>query len=351
MRLRLRLPSGQQTCDCATFGELSGVVSAALDGDTNWKLLIGYPPKPLLEHPASAALLESIGLRSGETIVVKLGEKSAAAVAAPAPPAVVSSNSATSTATAGYDQEAEDMKLALALSMGGGGEDQVQPQQQQQTAAAAPAAQGVSGERLVRRVIPADNSCLFAAVAHAFEGAEGRRKRADGLRGIVAEAVLADPIEYSEAMLGRPPSEYCKWIQDSDQWGGGIEIAILAKHFASEIAAFDIQTCRCDVFGQGLGYTTRAYLLYDGVHYDLIVKQLFDGAPQELDVSVFSADDDSATMVEAAALVSEAHKARKFTDTSKFTLRCLVCQKGLIGEAGAMAHAKETGHTNFSEYH
>ena len=29
---------------------------------------------------------------------------------------------------------------------------------------------------------------------------------------------------------------------------------------------------------------------------------------------------------------------------------CLVCQKGLTGQAGAMEHAKETGHGNFAEY-
>ena len=41
---------------------------------------------------------------------------------------------------------------------------------------------------------------------------------------------------------------------------------------------------------------------------------------------------------------------RKFTDTGNFTLRCLVCQRGLVGQEGAMAHAKETGHSNFCEY-
>ena len=42
-------------------------------------------------------------------------------------------------------------------------------------------------------------------------------------------------------------------------------------------------------------------------------------------------------MAEAHALVAEAHAARKFTDTAGFTLRCLVCQRGLVGEAGASA--------------
>ena len=49
-------------------------------------------------------------------------------------------------------------------------------------------------------------------------------------------------------------------------------------------------------------------------------------------------------------VAAAANRARQFTDTASFTLRCLVCQKGLCGEKDALAHAKETGHANFAEY-
>ena len=56
-------------------------------------------------------------------------------------------------------------------------------------------------------------------------------------------------------------------------------------------------------------------------------------------------------MLEAAvSLAREAQAARQFTDTSQFALRCLVCQKGLVGQEDAVKHATETGHQNFSEY-
>ena len=55
-------------------------------------------------------------------------------------------------------------------------------------------------------------------------------------------------------------------------------------------------------------------------------------------------------MAEAAALARRAQQAGKFTDTARFTLRCLVCQRGLTGQAEAVAHAKASGHTNFSEF-
>ena len=42
------------------------------------------------------------------------------------------------------------------------------------------------------------------------------------------------------------------------------------RHFAREIAAYDIQTKRCDVYGQGEGYPERVMLIYDGLHYDAL---------------------------------------------------------------------------------
>ena len=61
-------------------------------------------------------------------------------------------------------------------------------------------------------------------------------------------------------------------------------------------------------------------------------------------------DEDARATERARAVVDEAHRARAFTDVANFTLRCLVCQKGLVGEKDAVAHAKSTGHQNFSEY-
>lgn len=322
VRLRIRLPSGNSTLTAVTVRELSDHIDDALGPNVGWTLLSGYPPAPT-ELPASDEQLSTF-LNSGDTVVVRQSS---------APPPLAPATAPT------LSQEDEEMRLAMALSLG-----QAPPVESR-----APPLAADGGERLVRRVIPADNSCLFAAVAHATQGSAGRRQRADKLRQVVSDAVLADGEQFSEAMLGRPPAEYASWVLQQDSWGGGIELAILSNHFGIEIAAFDIQTKRVDRFGMDGGYATRAMLLYDGIHYDLIVKQLVSGASEELDVSIFDATDDAA-MVEAERLVAEQHKARKFTDTSKFTLRCLVCQSGLVGEAGALEHAKKTGHANFCEF-
>lgn len=340
LRLRIRLPSGQSTLSATTVAELTAHIQSQLGSDACWSLLAGYPPQPVEPLPAPAEELSTF-LKSGDTVVVRLGAAAPATDVVPAPAAdpVAPAKRPAPEPLMNHDEEDAEMQQALALSLGGAG-----------TVVAPPPAPVGDGERLVRRVIPADNSCLFTAVAHAMEGSAGRRQRADGLRKVVADAVLADPEQFSAAMLGQPPKAYCEWIMKQDSWGGGIELAILCAHFRVEFAAFDIQTMRVDIFGQGQGYPTRMLLLYDGVHYDLMVRQLFDGAPEELDVSVFDALAVDGVMAEAQVLVAEQHRRRKFTDTSSFTLRCLVCQQGLVGEAGALDHAKSTGHANFCEF-
>ena len=123
---------------------------------------------------------------------------------------------------------------------------------------------------LRRHVIPADNSCLFGAVALAL-GAED-------LRELVAGLILSDPESWSEAMLGRPPEAYAEWIQEKEHWGGGIELAVLARHFETEMATVDVQTLRVSIFGELEGYEQRVWLIYDGIHYDLLVRPGPEGA-------------------------------------------------------------------------
>lgn len=97
--------------------------------------------------------------------------------------------------------------------------------------------------------------------------------------------MASDPNKYSEAFLGKSNEEYCQWILNPDKWGGeshfsyaflvmmliaicdvgdthpiicihvlgysgAIELSILAEYYGREIAAYDIQTTRCDLYGQ-----------------------------------------------------------------------------------------------------
>lgn len=212
-------------------------------------------------------------------------------------------------------------------------------------AAAAPALDGA----MVRRVVPSDNSCLFAALGYVVHRDRGR---AAALRERAAAAVAADADTFGEGFLGKPNAEYVAWLRDRDHWGGAIELSVLARVLNVQIGAADIVSKRLDVYGSDLPCPSdRVYLLYDGIHYDAVALSPVPGggAPEDFDTTRFVCGD---TAAEAAvrALCAESHAARHFTDTANFALRCLVCQKGLKGENEAREHAKATGHINFGEY-
>ncbi|XP_074706417.1 ubiquitin thioesterase OTU1 [Strix aluco] len=199
---------------------------------------------------------------------------------------------------------------------------------------------------LARRVVPADNSCLFTSVYYVVEGGVYDPGCAPEMRSLIAQIVASDPESYCEAVLGKTNREYCDWIRREETWGGAIEVSILSKFYQCEICVVDTQTVRIDRFGEDAGYTKRVLLIYDGIHYDPLERKIPDSdiPPQ----TIFSTTDDI-VLAQALELADEARRKRQFTDVNRFTLRCMVCQKGLTGQVEAREHAKETGHTNFGE--
>jgi len=201
---------------------------------------------------------------------------------------------------------------------------------------------------LVRRVIDADNSCLFNSVGYVLQQRD--RKAARKLRQVVVDAVSANQETFGEAFLGRANTEYCEWIKKEDSWGGAIEVSILSKHFGVEIVIVDISNTRIDRFGEDENYSDRVLIFYDGIHYDALALTPQEGSPEEFDKTVFSSVSDADILDAALKLAEMAKKKKLFTDTAKFQLRCLVCQQGLTGEKDALEHATSTGHQNFAEY-
>ncbi|KAH1121118.1 hypothetical protein J1N35_004278 [Gossypium stocksii] len=220
---------------------------------------------------------------------------------------------------------------------------------------------------IVRRVIPSDNSCLFNAIGYVMDH---DKTKASELRQVIAATLASDPTKYSEAFLGKPNAEYFSWILDSEKWGGyllnwllshyvmcyyegAIELSILADYYGREIAAYDIQTSRCDLYGQERNYSERVMLIYDGLHYDALAMSPFEDAPEEFDQTIFAVQKDRTIgPVEGLALnlVKDQQSKRRYTDTANFTLRCGVCQIGVVGQKEAVEHAQATGHVNFQEY-
>lgn len=161
---------------------------------------------------------------------------------------------------------------------------------------------------------------------------------------MVAQYILARPLEYTAVVLGQEPRNYAQWIQQPDKWGGAIELAIFSDIYGVEIGSFDVQSGRMDLFGEGRGYRNRVYLQYTGIHYEAFYQTL----NKEI-ITIFPASDPEVTD-QIRELVMAARAAHKYTDTSQFTLRCGDCRIGLKGQLEAQKHAQQTNHFNFIEY-
>ncbi|KAF7590178.1 aminotransferase [Aspergillus hancockii] len=201
----------------------------------------------------------------------------------------------------------------------------------------------------VLRIMPDDNSCLFRAVGSALMGGMDAMNE---LRSVVAQIIQENPDVYSEAVLEKKPDDYCRWIQNEDSWGGGIELSILSKHFDIEICSIDVQTLRIDRFNEGP--PTRCILVYSGIHYDTVALSPSDFpftrsyAPPEFDTKVFDAAD-PLVLEKALELCKVLQSKHYYTDTAGFRIRCHTCGGVFIGEKGATQHATQTGHYNFGE--
>lgn len=220
---------------------------------------------------------------------------------------------------------------------------------------------------MILREIPDDNSCLFNSIGYVLENLclyKAQQLR-DSIKRyayaliveffylllllVAAEYILARPLIYTTAVLGRNPVDYARWIRQSDKWGGAIELSIFSEIYGVEIASLDVQTGRMDLFGEGHGFPNRVYLQYTGIHYEAFAQTLSPSAPQSQDTTIFPSND-SEILEEVQELVQVAKAAHRYTDTAKFALRCEDCQIGLKGQTEAQKHAHQTGHFNFIEY-
>jgi len=202
------------------------------------------------------------------------------------------------------------------------------------------------GMIMIRRIIPADNSCLFNSIAYAMENKA--KNKASDIRKIVALSIKADPTKYSDVLLEKPNDQYVQWILKDSSWGGAIELEILSNHYKVEISAVDIISLNAQVFGSDKGYKKRIYVLYDGIHYDILARNITEDFEIMPDVTIFSSDDQSA-MEGAMYIAKDLHNKKQFTDMGNFSIECGVCYKKFTGEKEAVVHNKESGHANFHE--
>lgn len=167
---------------------------------------------------------------------------------------------------------------------------------------------------------------------------KGKTGNATAMRHLIKDTILANPDMYSEVFLGRPVYEYCAWIMDDKSWGGEIELSILSQYYKVEMVVFDVTSMSRLCYGEDQGFSQRMFLLYDGIHYDLVVESPSKTASESRDTTLFSIND--FPKVERASEVAvEAHQNHEYTDLHRFSIQCLVCREGFTGQV-----------RNFEEY-
>lgn len=164
---------------------------------------------------------------------------------------------------------------------------------------------------------------------------------------MVRDTIKNNPDEYG-IIIDRPFDEYLQWIMKEESWGGGIELYILAKLLQAEIYVITIESLSYNIFGQDGGYKQRIYLLYTGIHYDIITRNAFDECPEAEDQRVFDPTD---KLAEDGALfiANEQRKQQKFVNLNKCAFVWTVCNTPLATMEELREHAKETGHQNFMQ--
>jgi len=341
--IRLRGPQGiatiQVTLD-APVSDLQQAVFAATDiPATLQDLRAGYPPVALTLVPNLP--VSSLGVRRGDMIIVSSAVKD---LADPAPARTTLSNERKPSSPPtlvnrkplSHLADANDSSTAPTES---------KPSRPPALAADMNDAVPVDGGFLILRAVPDDNSCLFSCIALTFEQ---DIKAAPKLRQVIADAIRENPVQFNDVFLGRPRDEYISMILKSTAWGGAIELMIFADYYQTEISSFDIETGRCDRFGEG-SYESRCIVMYSGIHYDatsLAPTESTSPVFHQTVFPVFSAP----IMLAAEKLASKLRLKKAFTNTTTFDLRCQVCGHGLKGEREARQHAKDTGHVEFGEY-
>ncbi|KAH7102387.1 OTU-domain-containing protein [Auriculariales sp. MPI-PUGE-AT-0066] len=375
--IRLRHPKGVTTVDVAVDSDSATVqdLQKIIFSDTEippsqQEVKLGYPPRPLTL--ISELPISSLGLQRGDQLVVTDkgdgGHRVSAAGSGigptlggvPISPTRTSVKPPSASGTAPKPQPAAvpaPKKPSTTSSAPPKPQPAARPAPPPQPAPTLSRTQSSSGAVetvrtdsgiLVHRVVPDDNSCLFASIGIIFEQDQSASLK---LRKLAADTIRQDEIQYDEALLGQPRESYMTAIQNPLTWGGGIELSIFSTHYKTEITSIDVESGRTDRFGEGSGHANRCFVLYSGVHYDAVSRApMADavGVP-EFHETLFSVDD-GAAMAGALELATKLREQRKFTNTSTFDLLCEICRQGLKGEKGAREHAKETGHTTFGEY-
>ncbi|SCU79207.1 LAME_0A07712g1_1 [Lachancea meyersii CBS 8951] len=192
--------------------------------------------------------------------------------------------------------------------------------------------------------VPDDNSCMFHAISHCIYG---DLSHSDSFREEVAAQVIDDPMEYSDAILGRPNRDYAQWILKKSSWGGGIELAILSKAVRLAIFVLDVDAGKFEKFNEQ-HFEDFIMVAFNGVHYDAM-EIVHEKTGQKTRVLSQRSEKINQVLARAREVAVEL-KSKGFSfNTARDRIKCNICSEILIGEREVARHAEKTGHVDFGQ--
>jgi hypothetical protein len=134
----------------------------------------------------------------------------------------------------------------------------------------------MSLKELQRQRIAPDGSCLFASIHFLSQNGVLDPEAPRELREHCAQTILSDQERYNELYLGKPPAEYAEWIREQLNYGGEVEILILADFLQLKICVVSIESQTILSYAPEAIVDTnkrkrKIFILYNGQHYDAIV--------------------------------------------------------------------------------
>jgi ubiquitin thioesterase OTU1 len=158
------------------ISDLSGIQYSLI------KILKGYPPKILENSLNDNTTLSSIYIKDGDLLTIEEYTSSNSSLQ--------NNNNSTLSATTltNFNKSKEipilkDNKNKLELSLDG---------------------------ILLRKIVPANNSCLFTSVFYVIEDGKLDLDCQKFMRELIAQTVKSDET-FNEGVLGKPKNEYCDW--------------------------------------------------------------------------------------------------------------------------------------------
>lgn len=138
----------------------------------------------------------------------------------------------------------------------------------------------------LRRFMDLDNSCLFSSIGYLISD------EFSDITKLQYRQLLVQWLESNTSidnLLDKSKSEYIKYIEDINTWGGAIELNIFSEMYQVQIATIDTNTNNIYIFGEDKRYSQIIYLIYTGNHYDPLVMESSENTNQ--DIKIFDSDD------------------------------------------------------------